>query len=185
MTFQFNVQIRDIKSPTIWRDLLVPANFSFHHFHNILQVAFGWDNTHLYEFSPEGMGSSPGYGLPDDFTGTVDKNSTRFLLSDHFTSIKQQIIYTYDFGDCWEHIITLEDIHKTPTRYATCFDGEGACPPEDCGGVLGYKSFKKILNDPLHKEYDSMRVWIGLRKRQLWNANKFKKKETSRILQDM
>lgn len=185
MTFQFNIRIREIESPKIWRVLLVPANFSFHHFHNVLQAAFGWHDAHLYEFSPEGLGSRPVIGLPDDFTGTVDKHSKRFKLSHYFSRRGEQIIYTYDFGDCWQHAITLENIFNTPTKRATCLDGGGACPPEDCGGVPGFEDFKEIVNDPSNNKYDSMREWVGLRKGQLWNSNEFNKERTVRILEVM
>ena len=185
MIFQFDARIREIESPEIWRTLLVPANFSFHHFHNILQAAFGWPNTHLYEFSPQGIGSGPAIGLTNDFTNDIDKNSKRFKLSHYFCRRGEQIIYTYDLGDRWEHLITLENIFNTPAKRATCLDGGGACPPEDCGGVRGFDNFKKSINDPSQAEHMSIREWAGLKKGQLWNTNEFNKKRTMRILEVM
>ena len=40
--------------------------------------------------------------------------------------------YEYDFGDCWEHAITLEG-RKEGTGFFTCVDGEGHYVAEDVG----------------------------------------------------
>lgn len=50
---QFKIQIEDIKKPHVWRRVLVPET-----------RAFGWENCHLYSFSPEGYGSYPMISIP-------------------------------------------------------------------------------------------------------------------------
>jgi len=74
--------------------------------------------------------------------------------------------YTYDFGDDWQHEVVLEDVAvPTPrTRYPRCADGEGACPPEDCGGPHGYQDLLGVLADRNHPEHDSMLEWLGGRR---------------------
>jgi Plasmid pRiA4b ORF-3-like protein len=185
MTFQIKIQILDLGSPDVWRRLMVPANFSFHHFHNIIQAAFGWTNAHLYEFSPEGIGSNPVITHPDFMPETEYRNSVRFKLSQHFAQKGDKIIYTYDFGDGWAHLITLESITDEPTQRVTCIDGGGACPPEDCGGPGGYQNFKLAINDPAHEEFASLKEWAGIGKRGKWDASKFNKERTNRILEKM
>lgn len=37
--------------------------------------------------------------------------------------------------------------------------GEGNAPPEDVGGVSGYREFLKIMADPRHEEYKSTLKW--------------------------
>ena len=59
MTFQFKIQLKNIKKPPVWRRVVVPANVSFSMFHSIIQVAMGWDNSHMYSFSPSGYRSTP------------------------------------------------------------------------------------------------------------------------------
>ncbi len=103
MTFQFKIQILDVGSPNVWRRLLIPGNFSFHRFHNIIQASFGWTNSHLYEFSPEGIGSSPVITHPEFMPEKDYRNSVRFKLSQYFNEKGDKIIYTYDFGDSWQH----------------------------------------------------------------------------------
>ena len=72
-------------------------------------------------------------------------------------------LYTYDFGDNWEHIITLEKIlpRKKEVKYPICIKGERACPPEDCGGIWRYKELLAILQDPNHAEYKETLEWVG------------------------
>jgi hypothetical protein len=181
MTFQFKINILDIESPEVWRRLLVPDNFSFHHFHHIIQASFGWTNSHLYEFSPEGMGSEPVITNPEFEPETEYKNSMRFNLNKYFVEKGDKIIYTYDFGDGWEHLITLENMIDEPVKRVRCTDGGGACPPEDCGGTHGYREFKLAINNPAHKEFASFREWVGAGNK-LWDFTKFDKGRTNRIL---
>ena len=74
------------------------------------------------------------------------------------------MLYEYDFGDSWEHEITLDELlTATPEgRYPLCVAGERACPPEDCGGTGGYEQFIETLTDPTHPDHEQMRKWVGL-----------------------
>ena len=71
--------------------------------------------------------------------------------------------YVYDFGDDWEHILTLEKIlpREKGTKYPVCIKGSRACPPEDCGGIWGYDELVEIISDPEHEEYHKMIEWLG------------------------
>jgi hypothetical protein len=37
-------------SPMVWRRVLVPASFTLGELHGVIQVAMGWEGTHLYQF---------------------------------------------------------------------------------------------------------------------------------------
>jgi hypothetical protein len=45
--------------------------------------------------------------------------------------------------------------------YPACIAGEGACPPEDCGGPGGYENLKGLLGGPPSVERDEMLEWAG------------------------
>ena len=131
------VELLDI-SPKIWRKIWVSNIMSLSHLHHILQAAMGWTDAHLHRFAIQGVE----YGLPDpDFDDApVDERKTRLgkvLLP------KLTFEYQYDFGDNWNHRLSVEKIVPVadPLTYSFVESGAGACPPEDCGGALRYQRF--------------------------------------------
>jgi hypothetical protein len=62
---------------------------------------------------------------------------------------------------------------------AGLLSGVGACPPEDCGGAPGYLNLREILGDPKHPEHNSMKEWMGLSKKQNWDAGAFDLEKTA------
>jgi len=175
-TFQFKIQLNGIKKPPVWRRINVPSNYSFYELHMIIQEAFGWWNSHLFQFSKNGFESKtviteiyedhdPGF--------TEQLEAAGVKLSDVFKFEKQKFIYIYDFGDSWEHTITLEKILPEKSRDPSLLAGKGKCPPEDCGGVWGYEGFKEIMADKKHPEYAEYAEWCGLEDGEEWDPNEF------------
>ena len=41
--------------PVIWRQILVPGGITLADLHKVMQIAFGWTDTHLHEFSVKGI----------------------------------------------------------------------------------------------------------------------------------
>ena len=76
-----------------------------------------------------------------------------------------QFTYTYDFGDGWRHLVTVEKISKPTGRpdldFPACVAGERACPPEDCGGPYSYEEFLDALTDKHHPEHRDTKQWSG------------------------
>lgn len=173
MVFQFKIQIKELKNPTVWRRVMVPDTFTFKQFHEVIQAAFGWWNYHLYEFTDD---ANPiiHIGIPDDeFPEFAYDDSNLFQLLDVFRFEGQTINYEYDFGDSWEHSITLEKIFNQRAKRAMLITGKGACPPEDCGGIYGYRNILKKLQNPTDEEYESLRTWLGLKVGKNWNKETF------------
>ena len=75
----------------------------------------------------------------------------------------RRFIYLYDFGDHWEHGITVEGlvVPKAGAPAVFCTAGENACPPEDVGSSDGYAEFLEIINNPTHEDHASMWRWVG------------------------
>lgn len=183
MMLQFKIKLLEVQDPEVWRQILVPSQFTFHQFHHIIQEAFGWEDCHLYEFRPKGRGVSPIIGLTGFDEYEVIIESREVLLSEVFINPRQKYIYNYDFGDGWSHEITLEKMTDNKSLLADCIGGKGICPPEDCGGPYGFKDMKDILNNPKHPEYKEMRTWLGLIKKETWETDNFDRRQISKWLQ--
>ncbi len=56
--YQLKITIRDSKPP-IWRRVLVPEQIPFSKLHAVIQLAFGWNDEHLYMFE-KGRKGDPG-----------------------------------------------------------------------------------------------------------------------------
>ena len=153
----------------IWRRLQVPGDANLGWLHAVIQVAMGWTNSHLHQFVVgKQLYSDPSFDLDEfeDEPRVLDENTT--AISEVAPRVKSTFVYEYDFGDSWDHRITVEKIldpdHAAAT-FAQCLDGERACPPEDCGGVGGYANLLEVIMDPKHEEYESMMEWLGGRVR--------------------
>lgn len=172
---QFLIEIQGI-SPRIWRRIQVPANYNFWDLHVAIQDALGWQDCHLHHFEIKGKGKRKAVriGIPD-FSGSGDLPEVfpgwEILTTAHFNDFGIQATYEYDYGDGWLHQVTLEGyLYRDPkVNYPVCTDGERACPPEDCGGIHGYKNVLAVLADPEHEEYNEMKVWVG----EDWEPEKF------------
>ena len=147
--------------PPIWRRLLVPAGFTLERLHYVLQVAMGWADGHLHEFFID----QERYGTPDlaDSAGFDPVSSERKAKLSKVLGTGSKALYTYDFGDGWEHTIVLEKVLPMDPGhpYPFCTGGERRCPPEDCGGIPGFYNLLEAIGDPKHEEYEEMRDWVG------------------------
>jgi hypothetical protein len=178
MAFQFKIQIKNIDRPPVWRRLYIPESITFERFHEIIQAAFGWRRSHLFMFSKSGYGSDEIVGFPDEeyndpFQKYTSRAASEVRLSEIFKNVRQKYLYTYDFGDDWVHQITLEKVTEDSIINPALLAGEGACPPEDCGGPWGYANLLNILSDKKHPEHREMKDWLGLKPRQQWDPDYF------------
>ena len=149
----------DLERYTASRTLMVPASFSFYQLHLVLQAAFGWQNSHMYEFTVDGQRLVCTEEELED--GSLLAKDVRL---DSLVNAGTSVHYLYDFGDSWE--IDLKTVSKQTdydTFFPKCLECEGAAPPEDSGGVYGYLDFLDAYNDPKNPGYKDAHEWIGYR----------------------
>ena len=160
--FKFKIILDDIL-PQIWRTIEVESDITFYQFHLIIQEAMGWTNSHLHEFNAGNFRIGDTGEEACEFGDPPQWEEKDKKIGDYFSEENAKINYTYDFGDNWEHTIMLEAIERRQkgVKYPRCVDGARACPPDDCGSSPGYYRLLKILSDPKHEEYKSMRTWAG------------------------
>ena len=151
--------------PPIWRRLQVPGDASLGWLHAVLQVALGWTNSHLHHFlTRDARYADLRQGEDMGFGEQPDRDEAKATLAQVAPHADAQFSYEYDFGDSWEHEITVEKILPGEAATATtalCLDGARACPPEDCGGIWGYAELLKTLKNPKHPEHKTMKEWLG------------------------
>ncbi len=144
--------------PAIWRSIVIPEAFTLEQLHRVVQLAFSWLDYHLYEFRIAGRRfQRPEAEAEGENTAEVTLASLQVTKGTRFT-------YLYDFGDDWEHEITVEEIAPLPDAngfewFPRILGGERAGPPEDVGGMPGYMDFLEALKDPAHPEHAERREW--------------------------
>lgn len=170
----------DLEKYKIYRVIEAPAYAKFYQLHKAIQKAFGWFDYHLHNFTfyenevvsgkhrmyygtkrqivitdyqdPEAQA----YFEPEDQKLYSDRH---LMLCDVFKN-RSSCVYSYDFGDDWEHVITVERRKEKggSTRFVL-LEKEGERPPEDVGGEVGFEEYMRIINDPEDPEYESMKLW--------------------------
>lgn len=150
MLYRLHIELLDIEPP-IWREVIVPASIKLPALHDLLQIAMGWEDTHLHEFA---FGSVR-YGS--------DARSEHGVALVDALGAKRSFEYIYDFGDGWQHAIKVTKVDKPDPGWHLPFlvDGKRACPPEDIGGPWGYLRYLDAIGDPSHEEHEDMLEWGG------------------------
>uniref|UniRef100_B0T9Z8 Plasmid pRiA4b ORF-3 family protein n=1 Tax=Caulobacter sp. (strain K31) TaxID=366602 RepID=B0T9Z8_CAUSK len=144
----------------IWRQVEAPTSITLKVLHDIIQQTIGWFDYHLWEFT---IGKRR-YGLPmdEDWGTTPRKEAAKVRLRDVLEPKTTVIDYVNDFGDNWEHRITVTDVRvgDPQTAYPRYIGGEGSGPPEDCGGVPGFYEMLEARGDPDHPNHAQAAEWL-------------------------
>ena len=160
--------------PPVWRTVVVPHDIRLDRLHSVIQQSLDWDDAHLHSFERDGaIYETQVPADADMFAGARTRpvhDERKVTLDQVLTKARQKLDYTYDFGDDWQHKITLEKLlpdepapvgKGKPKRIALCVAGANAAPPEDCGGLPGFDNLKAALADPKHPDHDDMVEWWG------------------------
>ncbi|MFB9949578.1 plasmid pRiA4b ORF-3 family protein [Rhizobium puerariae] len=155
---RLKVTLDDVEPP-VMRRVVVPFRIRFNRLHEVLQAAFGWTDSHLYEFCIRDVG----FGIPD---GSIDDpvDARRATLLSAIEDIgARSFKYLYDFGDGWTHTVKIEKTFPVIADFTdpVLLDVVGRCPPEDVGGPWGYEEFRQALADKNHERHDELSEWWG------------------------
>jgi len=113
-----------------------------------------------------------------DIQRFIDQDETTFLdmlqqpsvqpdwtikVSDVVNQSDLPILYVYDFGDDWRHMVMYEGGAQLDRsiKYPRCVSGARKCPPEDCGGVHGFIELLEAIRDPKHERHRELLEWLG------------------------
>ena len=155
--YELKIQLLGIHPP-IWRRVRVPSDITLEDLHDVFQVVMGWEDCHLFSF----LGHDGVYAPKED-VGPGQSFSLQTAVCQLISGEDSVMQYNYDFGDGWEHRVTLFKTHEwdAAASLPTCVAGRRACPPEDCGGVPGYYRLLEVLEDPQDEEHESIKEWLG------------------------
>jgi Plasmid pRiA4b ORF-3-like protein len=165
---RLKVTLRGTK-PAIWRRFEVPSDITLARLHTVIQIGFGWQNSHLFVFE-----------TPAGRFGSYDPDlEIRSAASKKLSAVADwpadKIRYEYDFGDCWEHDVLVEAVQPAEpgVAYPRCTAGKRAGPPEDCGGVWGYYDLLNTLANPRHEDHAQVLWWLGIESASEFDAGEF------------
>lgn len=158
---RLKIQLDDWQ-PIIWRRVEVPLTASLKALHDVIQAVMPFLDYHLFEFN---VGDRR-YGIPDPEWDTIGRKTYAAKITKLSKLIDRgssKFNYTYDFGDNWQHTVTVEAVSAAEPmiEYPRYIDGGGRAPPEDVGGLSGFENFLEAMADPDHEEHDAVKTWYG------------------------
>lgn len=148
--YLLRIELKHVHRP-VWRDVEVPAGIGLHWLHYVIQEAMGWQDYHLHEFVRHKRRYTDMRFEIDEW-GPPSEDEAFYSLDDLLERVRQKLTYQYDFGDDWQHGVTLRKrISGFADFHIRCVGGEGACPLEDCGGVYGHEEVCAFLRGDLEE----------------------------------
>ncbi len=146
----------------VYRQLVVPSDLTLDHLGEILIDAVGWDGYHPNQF----IDGTTFYSVSHEESWMIldAEDACAYTIGDLLGGVNSKIKWEYDFGDSWVHEIVLAEksaVGKKEKVKIQLLKGSGACPPEDCGGVYGYRHLLNVLKNPNDEEYEDTVKWLG------------------------
>lgn len=106
-------------------------------------------------------------------------------IIDPYLDSEDWFTYVYDFGDDWQHRVTVEKrFEEYDKNYAEVVKFKGETPYEDCGGIYGYYRLLKILDNPEDPEYEEMKGWTEKQSAGNYNVKRVNELLKSQYLSD-
>lgn len=149
--------------PPIWRRVLVPSDLTLEQLHDVLQLAMGWEDCHMHDFRIGQQRFGKSDPMEQAFGGSRTASERTARLFNVLGRAGTKAVYTYDFGDGWQHQLAVEKrLASEPGRaYPPCLAGERHGPPEDCGGIPGFYNLLEAISNPEHEQHDELLEWLG------------------------
>ena len=99
---------------SVWRRLAVPPDTSLDELAGVILHAFNLDDDHLYDFRyRDQRGRSRVYNHPYTDEGPF---TPEIVVGETDLALKDEMLFTFDYGDDWEFKVRLEKIEAEPTR---------------------------------------------------------------------
>jgi Plasmid pRiA4b ORF-3-like protein len=157
---RIRIELKEI-DPAIWRRIEVPLTTSLKGLHDVIQAVMPFENYHLFRFDVGGKRYGIGDRQWDHVRDTLDAKNIK--LGTLIERGARALSYTYDFGDDWQHSVTIENVAAADPKldYPRFIDGARRAPPEDVGGIPGFEEFLDAMTNPRHPEHKRLTEWYG------------------------
>lgn len=154
--YVIRVDLKHIRPP-IWRRFTTVGSVSLSQLHEVIQCVMDWTGSHLYCFEFGDLY----FGDPDSEIGLED--AREITLANVAPIAPMSFTYVYDFGDDWQHKVSVEQILPLGIDdiVPQVLKGKRNRPPEDVGGPWGYQDFLAALVNPGLAEYEEMMDWVS------------------------
>ena len=150
-------------SPPVWRRIWIPADMTFRNLHEAIQYLFGWMDYHLYDFE---IAREHVKILCDDGEAFEFERDTVFKDMDTplhtYLKEKMKLVYTYDYGDNWEHVILVEKQSEEAQSQIRLLKWKQDNLAEDAGNVDGYQEIVAKAADETNEEHEKMKNWLEM-----------------------
>lgn len=150
-------------SPPVWRRIWIPADMTFRNLHEAIQYLFGWMDYHLYDFE---IAREHVKILCDDGEAFEFERDTVFKDMDTplhtYLKEKMKLVYTYDYGDNWEHVILVEKQSEEAQSQIKLLKWKQDNLAEDAGNVDGYQEIVAKAADETNEEHEKMKNWLEM-----------------------
>ena len=170
-------------SPRVWREIAVPSTIKLTSLAHVIVLAMGWEESHLSMFKKW----RKEYHVYMDGADMYDypiEDASKFALCD-LLGAGEEMTFIYDFGDNWRHtvkVLNCQEYGKEEKQQIRLLDGKNACPPNDVGGISGYKEMLNVIKkDPDSDEAWEYYMWLGSK----WDEKFFPAIDTAITLNEL
>ena len=170
-------------TPKVWREFAVPSSIKLTSLAHVIILAMGWEESHLSMFMKWRME----YHVYMEGTEIYDypiEDASEYALCD-LLGADEEMTFVYDFGDSWRHTVKVVECvkyEKDEKPTVRLIDGKNACPPNDVGGIHGYKEMLRVIKeDPNGDEAWEYYIWLGCK----WNERFFPAIDTAIALNEL
>lgn len=108
--FKVRIHLDDYEG--VFRDIEVLGENTLHDLHTELQVAFDWDDDHLYSFYMSGEYGDDSTAISHPFAGD-ELDSTEVQIAELGLVSQQKFVYIFDYADEWRHTLEVLSIGDT------------------------------------------------------------------------
>ena len=142
----------ELRDSDISRTVVVPGDLSLDDFSDVIQCAIGWDGSHPWEFF-QGKEVDWNCDMYEDepkpkksqwYHERWHQAPCEHTIEEVLDKKGKRLYYTYDFGDCWEHVVYRMADPKEDVM-PCCEKTSGTWGVDDIGGTWGLDSVIKAL----------------------------------------